>query len=232
MAHYETDIRMGGEKGFTLFETIIVIAILTIISVFIVVILNPAETLRKTRDSQRLSDLRTLHRALGFFITAKSDIKGGDLCGGGDFNPAIHISFPKDKKGIDIPEGQCPTPLPPLGSPLTAFAPNWRQVLTNDLYRINGGGWISVDFASITGGSPIATLPVDPINSINVPRDLEGDDCVDDDDLVYRYTCFKPQLSFEIDARLESGAFAERALNDGGTNSARYEAGTVLNLLP
>ena len=40
-------------KGFTLLELLIVIAIIAILSVVLVIVLNPAETLRKSRDAQR-----------------------------------------------------------------------------------------------------------------------------------------------------------------------------------
>ena len=56
-------------KGFTLLELLIVIAIIAILSVVLIVALNPAETLRKTRDSQRISDLSSLKTALGIYVT-------------------------------------------------------------------------------------------------------------------------------------------------------------------
>ena len=112
---------------------------------------------------------------------------------------------------------------------------NGKKVLTDDLYKINGTGWLPIDLGSIPGGSPISSFPVDPVNSINIPKDLEGDNCIDDDDLIYRYTCFPQALSYEIDARLESREFTvvdDKSVSDGGTNSIRYEIGTALNLLP
>ena len=47
-------------KGFTLLELLIVIAIIAVLSVILVLVLNPAETLKKSRDTQRMSDLSTL----------------------------------------------------------------------------------------------------------------------------------------------------------------------------
>ena len=43
-------------SGFTLLELLIVISVLAILSVALIVVLNPAETLKKGRDSQRISD--------------------------------------------------------------------------------------------------------------------------------------------------------------------------------
>ncbi len=222
-------------KGFTLLETLIVIAVVAVISAVLIFVLNPAESLRKTRDAQRISDLKTFTKALAFLITTKSNIQGTDLCVGDSFKPRLYISFPKGKHGVEINEGACPTPDPPPGSPLSSFASNWHQALAGDLYKITGKGWIPVDFTAISGGSPISHIPVDPVNSINVPKDEVGEDCPDDDDLFYRYTCFQTNLTWEFDARLESKEFSvidPKALEDGGTNDVRYEVGTALNLLP
>jgi prepilin-type N-terminal cleavage/methylation domain-containing protein len=59
-------------RGFTLVELLIVIAILAVLSVTVVVVLNPAELLRQARDSRRLSDLNAIHRAVSLFLTDQS----------------------------------------------------------------------------------------------------------------------------------------------------------------
>ena len=50
--------------GFTLIELLVVIAILAILAVAVVLVLNPAEFVRQSRDSARLQDLSTLNKAL------------------------------------------------------------------------------------------------------------------------------------------------------------------------
>ena len=57
------------KRGFTLLELLIVIAIIAVLSAILIFVLNPAETLRKGRDSERISDLATINRALAFYIT-------------------------------------------------------------------------------------------------------------------------------------------------------------------
>jgi prepilin-type N-terminal cleavage/methylation domain-containing protein len=44
-------------SGFTLIELLIVIAIIAILSVVVVLALNPAEMLRESRDNNRVSDM-------------------------------------------------------------------------------------------------------------------------------------------------------------------------------
>jgi len=47
---------MKTKKGFTLLELLIVIGILAILSTTVVLVINPAELLKKARDSQRISE--------------------------------------------------------------------------------------------------------------------------------------------------------------------------------
>ena len=54
-------------KGFTLLELLIVIAILAVLAAATVFALNPSEMLKKARDSQRISDLSSLKSALVLF---------------------------------------------------------------------------------------------------------------------------------------------------------------------
>ncbi len=56
-------------KGFTLIELLIVIAILAVLSVTVVLVLNPAELLRQSRDTTRLSDLATINNAIALYLS-------------------------------------------------------------------------------------------------------------------------------------------------------------------
>jgi len=57
------------KKGFTLLELLIVIGILAILSTTMIIVINPAEMLKKARDSQRIADLSTLKTAISYYIT-------------------------------------------------------------------------------------------------------------------------------------------------------------------
>ncbi len=52
------------DQAFTLIELLVVIAIIAILSVVVVLSLNPAEMLRQSRDSNRVSDMDTLSHAI------------------------------------------------------------------------------------------------------------------------------------------------------------------------
>src|SRR5438132_8218990 len=55
-------------KAFTLIELLVVIAIIAILSVVVILTLNPAELLRQSRDSNRISDLATLKSATSLYL--------------------------------------------------------------------------------------------------------------------------------------------------------------------
>ena len=94
--------------------------------------------------------------------------------------------------------------------------------------RNDGNGWIPINFSSLPGGSPISNLPVDPTNRVIDPTSPTSAD------LVYRYICSEKDLTYEINAVLESEAYTitdNKAAKDGGNNDSYYEAGTNLTLI-
>ena len=124
---------MKTKKGFTLLELLIVIGILAVLSTTIILVINPAQLLKKARDSQRISDLNTMKTAIAYYITETSspsigniytantyaDIAGAICCSGATLAPAV-------------------------------------------TYTTGGSGWIPINFDGMTGGSPIGSLPADP----------------------------------------------------------------------
>jgi prepilin-type N-terminal cleavage/methylation domain-containing protein len=64
---------MNTKKGFTLLELLIVIGILAILSTTIVLVINPAELLKKARDSRRIFDLNTVKTAIAYYLTEEGD---------------------------------------------------------------------------------------------------------------------------------------------------------------
>lgn len=51
-------------KGFTLVELLVVIAIIAILATVVILIINPLELMRRSRDSTRLKDLDNLQQAI------------------------------------------------------------------------------------------------------------------------------------------------------------------------
>lgn len=71
---------MPRKNGLTLIELLVVIAILAIISSIIMVIINPLEIIRRTRDSSRLLDLANLQLAIHVLIQENQGSPLGLLC--------------------------------------------------------------------------------------------------------------------------------------------------------
>ena len=209
-------MKKNRNNGFTLLELLIVIAIIAILSVILVIVLNPSETLKKSRDAQRLADLSTLKTTIALYMTSKPlpilDNAANSLCKAGS-TYKMWYSTPSSLAITDsIIDG--------------GLATNVGQSSNPSL--TNAQGWIPIDFTSITGGSPISNLPIDPINTVATLSDVSTSD------FVYRYACQKSPLAFEIDAQLESNAYTideNKRVSDGGSNINVYEVGTDLLII-
>jgi prepilin-type N-terminal cleavage/methylation domain-containing protein len=212
----------GSSKGFTLLELLIVIAVIAVLSAILIFILDPTETLSKSRDAQRISDLGSLKTAIGIYLTttpgAQLDGIAGtkqDKCLGGAGAKTVFLSIPAGAPAVTSP----------FPSGFTTFG----QVTAASSTAIDGTGWVPVNLGAITGGSPISSLPIDPTNTVSAAGALA------DTDLLYRYACKKSPLTFELDAKLESIAFTttdNRASKDGGNNATLLEVGTDATILP
>jgi prepilin-type N-terminal cleavage/methylation domain-containing protein len=118
-------------KGFTLIELLVVIAILAVLAVAVTLILNPAELVRQGRDSTRLSDIGTVHRAIGLYFADQQE-----------------ITFSA--------EGFCTS---------GTSASTTQGCTENATTTVDGNGWVPIDFTGMTTGSPLARLPLDPVNN-------------------------------------------------------------------
>lgn len=192
------------QKGFTLLELLVVIAILAVLSAVTVVVLNPAELLRRSRDSQRINDLAAIKSALGFYMVEYS-------------NP-----------DLDGASGPTCADSPSISQVNVSLTANWDTGLaagatSSTPGALDGTGWIPVDLTVLTGtGAPLPAYPVDPTNTYN--GDTVG--------LYYAYACDSSPLAFEVTANFESSTNDALAANDGGVSSTIYETGTKANLIP
>lgn len=209
--------------GFTLLELLIVISIIAILSVALIFVINPAETLKKSRDAQRISDLNTMKTALGLYTTSTTTPYLGVLnsnlgcksgSGGGSYSANTRIWYSIAGITDTAIDG---------GSAGAPYASSSVSTLTD------GTGWLPVNFDSLIGGSPISNLPLDPSNTSAGLTDMSTTT------LAYRYACNLSTLTYEIDTVLESDTYTtgndNKLSKDGGNNSNFFEVGTNLKIL-
>jgi prepilin-type N-terminal cleavage/methylation domain-containing protein len=81
------------KEGFTLVELLVVIAIIAILAAVVVLIINPLELTKRSRDAARLTDLANLQQAIN--VAAQEATTSGNtiLCTNGS-TPCPESSFP------------------------------------------------------------------------------------------------------------------------------------------
>ncbi len=136
------------EKSFTLIELLVVLALVAILSVVVILTLNPAELIKQARDSNRLSDLSTINTALNLF---SADVTGGFM----GTSTIVYVSIP------DNASSTCGS----LGLPTLPTGYTYKCATTANLRNTDGTGWIPVNFQRISSNSPVSQLPIDPINT-------------------------------------------------------------------
>jgi prepilin-type N-terminal cleavage/methylation domain-containing protein len=129
------------KRGFTLVELLVVIGILAILTAAVVVVLNPAELLKQSRDAQRLSDFDALRSAISLYLSTAS-------------NPSFGSSTIAYTSGTGATACQA----------LTTGCNTSRIGIT----KIDGTGWVPINFNELTAVGltpPLSALPLDPISN-------------------------------------------------------------------
>jgi len=217
------------KSGFTLLELLIVVGIIATLSVALVVVINPAEALKKTRDTQRISDLTTLKKAIAIYSTSVPYPKLAGINNTGCKGTAFGSNWQLDTDHIyySLPTESGTITGKSLDG-VTFTTGGASQVSKANLGKIDGTGWLPINFTTMSGGSPISALPVDPVNTI---ADLANPKSTD---LVYRYICSEQNLTYKLATTLESEAYTvtdNKMSKDGGSNNSYYEAGTGMALM-
>ena len=146
MIKMKKDFNQKFTTGFTLLELLIVIGILAILASITFVALNPAEQLKKARDSRRLSDLKSLDKAISIYESqTMSPITGSST--------KVYLSLPDTS-------ATCASYSLPPAPPGYSYA----CVTEANLRKTDSTGWVPVNFSSIAIGSPLSVLPQDPKN--------------------------------------------------------------------
>ena len=138
---------VGSTQSFTLVEILVVVALIAVLSVAVIISLNPQEFIKQSRDSTRLSDLQNLNKSLSWF---EADTGGTGFMGS---SSVIYVSIPDTTSTC----ANLGLPTPPSGY-------SYRCVTAQNLQKTDGSGWIPVNFNQISFGKTLTKLPIDPIN--------------------------------------------------------------------
>lgn len=194
-------------KGFTLVEVLIIIGVLAALVTITLLVINPAELFRQSRDYKRISDLTTTNKALQLYGLTGASFGS---------TSTIYVSIPDDA-AIDpvTKHNACPDLTLPDITPKVYACAN-----TANLRNLDTTGWIPVNFNALPSGSPFSNLPIDPINDVTAGN-------------YYTYAVG----SWELTAKMEStkynaGGKADVVTKDGGIGDGRLEIGTDLTLAP
>ena len=131
----------------------VVVAILSILAVAVILIINPAELFKQARDSTRLSDMANINSSLNLFVVDSPDASLGTAS-------TTYISIP-DPTATSTAGTQC------QGLGLSELPSGWTYhcAATSTYRNTDGTGWVPVNFQSMSFGSTLGTLPIDPINT-------------------------------------------------------------------
>ena len=200
-------------KGFTLIELLVVIAIIAILAIVVVLTLNPAQLLAQGRDSNRVSDMSTLNSAISLYNTDQGGNTGYSV---GSVN-TVYVSLP-DPNATTTAGSNCSS----LGLPTLPSTYTYHCAASSTYRNINGLGWMPINFASTTTGTPLGSLPIDPTNNSS--------------SRLY-YTYVTNVIQFETTAQMESqkyqaGGSSDQISGDGGPLATVYEKGSQLGLEP
>jgi hypothetical protein len=154
------------------------------------------EMLKKSRDSRRLTELGEIDKALKLY-----SLSGGTSWGSSN---TVYVSIPDTSPTCSN-----------LGLPSLPTGWSYSCRTEADYRKVDGNGWIPVNFTSISQGTPFSVLPTDPVNSAAAGN----------------YYTYVSGGSYAVSGLLESEKYLKQsAVRDGGTDDGRFELGNDLNL--
>jgi hypothetical protein len=119
--------------------------ILGILMAVTILVINPAQYMKQARDTNRITDMESLHKTLSIYMASTSGSSFGTT---GD----VYVSLPStlsDCSDLGLPAG-----------------PTYHCVTVANLTKTDGNGWIPVNLSASGFSSPLPKLPIDPTNTV------------------------------------------------------------------
>jgi prepilin-type N-terminal cleavage/methylation domain-containing protein len=127
-----------GKKGFTLIELLVVIAIIGILMTAVVLAINPAEMMAKSRDSTRFSDMVSIRQAIDFAVADGVDLTA--TIAAGDSTTGTRVTTGAGWVNVDVSKYLSTLPIDPRnGSTFTDAVDN--SVTGKYLYFSDGSAY-------------------------------------------------------------------------------------------
>ncbi len=222
------------KQGFTLIELLVVIAIIAVLAIVVVLTINPVELLRRSRDSNRISDLSMIQTAISLYLADVSSTSMGTaatcyLQYAGASAPATVYEFPN---AVTNENGAL------TGYTVTAtttcaqwFTSQTATTIASSSRAVNStSGWIPINLSLISSGAPIREWPADPAYSAGATGSGNANA-----GHFYSYIPGSTNNSYKVAAKMESslysyGGTSDEESTDGGSDPAIYEQGSNLAL--
>jgi prepilin-type N-terminal cleavage/methylation domain-containing protein len=230
--------KKGTKKGFTLIELLVVIAIIAILSVVVVLTLNPAEMLRRSRDSNRVSDLSIIKTAIGLYLADVSSTSMGT---------ATTCYIQPNVGAASAVYEVATTSLNEASTTATSTSVGctyWFNTAATSSWSVGGGravnstatstSWIPIPLNLVSSGAPIGQWPVDPAVSNGASGAGTSPGNVNAAHF-YSYIPGPSNNQYKLAAKLESALYSASGTSDlestdGGVDNYMYEQGTNLAL--
>jgi len=137
------------KQAFTLLELLIVIGILATLATVVILVLNPTEFLKQSRDAKRLSEIKVIDDAIRLYAFNSNTLYYGT-------SSVVYLSLPDSNS-------ECSS----YTADLPSLSGGWSYACKpeSEYRKTDGTGWIPVNFNFTQAGPPLAILPVDPVNN-------------------------------------------------------------------
>jgi len=226
------------KKGFTLIELLVVIAIIAILSVVVVLTLNPAEMLRRSRDSNRASDLSIIKTALSLYLadvsTTNMGTSGVCYLEYSGTAPTTYVEFPATA-WTSTQTTTAAVTIASAGACTTWFVSATAVGQTSAGRAVNTSveptSWIPINLSLISSGAPIGQWPADPSFSVGTAA-TAGQSAAGH---MYSFVSTSTNNGYKLAAKMESALYSDTGTGDlestdGGIDPNMYEQGTNLAL--
>jgi len=208
-------------SAFTLIELLVVMGILGVLMAVTILVINPAQYMKRSRDTNRASDMESIGKAINLLLASNVNPFSGLS------STNIYLSLPSD---ISPGNTICNTTFTSSYDNTTVYTFKCNANKDN-LKNADGTGWLPINLKEV--GLP--TLPIDPLNTYTL-NNTQRDD--------HFFAFITNGSSFELDSKPEYMGYKNRdgfplhnasatdlPVADGGDNGL-YEYGTQLTLMP